>query len=321
VSHLGEPWQVLSDCPHCFVEAAVLELMDPVHPACHLGVPAESRCRMCGWLVIADAAEFVPKLPVQAMRCPNCSRPLSDDDLEAHTCSSCEYAPNRTQEAQPADLTQPEAAISALNRWAQEEGEPDVHEFCSANMGAEPSKIVVLLANRQVVSTTFDVIAFLFPSAGGAGGQAEPLPLNPAEETVPETLNEPPQAADPRVPVRALVSVMAADGELRPGERTFIERFAAAEGIDAPSPEEIRVWRPHELPEPEHADKLVEAMVHLAHLDRQRDGSEWKVVVAFARSWGVSEDDVNRWDRMYDRRYANAMTMLWRTLSGFVRLH
>ena len=56
-------------------------------------------------------------------------------------------------------------------------------------------------------------------------------------------------------------------------------------------------------------------------MNRQRDGSEWKVVVAFARSWGVSEDDVNRWDRMYDRRYANAMTMLWRTLSGFVRLH
>ena len=45
----GQPYQVLSDCPHCHTEAAVVELMDPVHPACHLGMPANRHCRMCAW--------------------------------------------------------------------------------------------------------------------------------------------------------------------------------------------------------------------------------------------------------------------------------
>ena len=58
-----------------------------------------------------------------------------------------------------------------------------------------------------------------------------------------------------------------------------------------------------------------------AHLDRERDGSEWKVITAYAAAWGVSEERLRRWDVAYDRRYATVMSRLWRSLSKLVRIH
>ena len=41
------PFELLADCPRCKVESALVEVYDPASVACHLGVPAEARCRVC----------------------------------------------------------------------------------------------------------------------------------------------------------------------------------------------------------------------------------------------------------------------------------
>ncbi len=276
---MTSPWQVLADCPHCRTEAAVLELMDPLDPGCAAGVPSERRCRLCAWTELRGR-------PVGA----------------------------------PEDLTDPDRARAALARWAAEDGEPDVDVFCTANLGGDAAHVVALLGRRDPVPTTFDVIAFLFPGAGG-GSVGRALDHTPIVDGLPgdAPVEAAPVAApmDPRTPARLLVSVMVADGTLRSGERTFVLRFLEREGFPPLAPDDLRVWRPAELgpvPEPALRDRLLEAAVHLMHLDRERDGSEWTVVREFARAWGVPEATLAGWDRGYERRYASAMGRLARLL-------
>ncbi len=282
----GDAWQVLADCPHCRVEAAIVEWMDPLHAPCLRGVPAERRCRCCGLHERSDAAGTLGALSV------------------------------------PEDLRDGARARAALERWAAEEGEPELDVFCRANLGGSVDEVVALLAAGEVVPTTFDVIAFLFPGGGGGGSGG---PVGPEREVprVIDGLADPsgsylasgaaPEVMDRRTPARVLVSVMVADGSLRTAERTFVARFLEREGLPPMGPEDLRVWRPGELgapPPPELRDRVLEAAVHLMHLDREREGSEWRVIRAFATAWGVTEDSLRGWDRGYDRRYTTAMTRL-----------
>lgn len=272
----GAPWQVLADCPHCRTEAGVVELMDPNDPQCAAGIPSERRCRMCGW------QEGV--------------RP-------------------------PANLRDASAALAALQAWAVEEGEPDVGVFARGSFGAEADEVVARLVRGDAVPTTFDVIAFLFPS-GGAASIQRAVERTVVVDRAPETRAEPtlavePEVTDPRTPARVLVSVMVADGTLRAGERRFIVQFLEREGLPPLAPDDLRVWRPSELgpvPEPAMRDRVLEAAVHLMHLDRERDGSEWRVVRTFARAWGVDDQRLDQWDRRYDRRYSSAMGRLGQLL-------
>ena len=60
--------------------------------------------------------------------------------------------------------------------------------------------------------------------------------------------------------------------------------------------------------------------MHLMHLDREPDGSERKVVTAYARAWGIPDSQLALWDKQYDRHYSNVMSRLWRSLTGLVRV-
>lgn len=332
---IGEPWQVLASCPHCRVEAALVQIMDPVHPATHLGRPVEQRCRCCGWAARAADEPFTPSLPPSSGRCPNCSRPLSDPARtgQGH-CPHCGYAPRLRETRAPLDIRRPEVAREALLAWAVAEGESDVERFCEAHLGGPVDHVISRLRDGEIVHTTFDVIAWLFPDGGGGGAAARtphdaptsrPAEIVDRAPAAPDSPDAPerPRALDPRVPARVLISVMAADGEIRPGERRFIDAFLEAEGLPPVDEADLRIWRPHELdppPDPALRAQLLEACVHLVHLDRERDGTEWKVVRAFAGAWGVPEDALEAWDKAYDARYATAMTRLWRRLSGFVKV-
>lgn len=329
---MGEPWQVLAECPHCHVEAAVLQVMDPTHPACHLGRPVEQHCRLCGWAAQALDEPFAPRLPPSSGRCPACNKPLSEAARTGRgICGHCRYTPRLRETTPPVSMRSGRAARAALLRWASIEGEHDVDQFCQAHMGAGVDEIVARLGRGERIGTTFDVIAWLFPDSGGGAvsTRADAPGSRPVEivdrSPAPPTADVPvPRAPmDPRTPARVLVSVMAADGELRPGELRFIRSFLEAEGLPPMDPADLRIWRPHELPVPPDAqvrEQLIEACVHLMHLDRQRDGTEWKVVRAFAAAWGVPDADLDAWDRSYDAHYSTVMTRLWGTLSRFVRV-
>ncbi|MFK7926906.1 MAG: hypothetical protein AB8H79_01865 [Myxococcota bacterium] len=332
MSALGQPWQVLSTCPHCLVEAAVVQVMDPSHPVTHLGRPSEQACRLCGWATRARDEPFHPKRPPGEGRCPNCQAHLSKAAREGNgICGNCSFTPRIRETRAPVRIRDPQIATEALKRWAEAEGDTSVESFCESNLGADLESIVAKLVARQPIETNFDVIAWLFPGGGGgsaanSAGAVQTTPKTRDTDSIrrsPGPRKKAKRVSDPRVPARVLISVMAADGELRPGERQFIDRYLASQGLPNLDTDDLRIWRPHELtapPNPDEVRMLMEACVHLVHLDRERDGTEWKVVRAFANAWGVSDEDLDRWDREYDHRYSTVMTRLWRTLSGLVRL-
>ena len=123
---MREAFQVLSDCPRCRVESAVVELVDP---SIVEGIAVESHCRLCGY------ATSMGQITSEGVRF--------------------------REEAQ---------ARAALFAWAEAEGEGDLEVFCVANLGGLCVEAACqrLLAGQRI-TTSFDVVAFLFPGLGGGG--------------------------------------------------------------------------------------------------------------------------------------------------------
>ncbi len=299
-------FQVLEDCPECRVQSAMLTLVDPTVAQ---GVAVEASCRLCGrqervGVVVTAGLRFVAIVDV----------------------------------------------IDALDRWAEREGEPDVEVFCRANMaGLSATEVSRRVVEGQVVETGFDVVAMLFPGmagggGGGGGGGGSTVPLEelrdrrrgpappsrpagsaPAPGTIPVSpLPIPLEALQPRrtsdpfakaaVAARALAAVMVADGQIKVTERRFLEAFLARAGLAALRPEDIRAWRPGELAIPNEPRPIVEAMIQLAHIDHEKDGSEWRVVREFARHWGYPLTELEARGRRLEESHAPIHTQIWRGL-------
>lgn len=317
------PWQTLASCEHCRTESAVVEVFDPLMPSVHVGVPSERRCRLCGAHEVTQD-DFAPAQP-PGDRCPRCSTILSADSREGRApCESCGYQPRLVRLAEPADLTDRERARAALAAWARDEGEEDPERFCLANLGMPVDAAVALLAEKQVVPTTFDVIAWLFPTTASGSGRTDghAVPKVEAPTELPPTQSEPPAFVDPHVPARVLASVMLADGAIRKGEREFIRSWLDEEGLPQPRHEDLRVWRAPDLgaiSDRRLRERLLEACVELVHLDGQRDDSEWRMIRDYARWWGVPEDRIGAWDKAYQAKYASPLHSVWSALTGLVR--
>jgi len=284
--------QVLSTCPACKVEAALLGLVEL--EADHSRV-VEGRCRLCA----RHERDGV----------------LLDPGIRFR------------------DARQVEAG---LLRWAAEEGEVDLEAFVAAGFsGLETDRVVAALLAGQPVETSFDVIAWLFP--GMAGGGAAPATIDAAElvravehgsrgvlgaraPAVPPSVSpaRPPPADPRRAAIRALAAVMLADGLIRPGERAFLDGFALRAGIAAIDEAELRPWRPADVGHPADPEPILLAMVELTFIDRQRDGSEWRVVREFARHWGYPLEHLERLGERKEQELAPAMVRLWRSLRRLV---
>jgi hypothetical protein len=268
------PWQVVGDCGHCRTAGAVLELVDPSHAACHLGVPAHAVCRMCGREETADAVDLRPLGPL-GVACPSCEAPLDDRSRAGRTCGVCGFAP-ATRITPGVDVRDRETARAALQRWADAEGMGlDAH--CECTLGAGTDEVLDRYAAGMELDTGMDVIAFLFPSmaAGSAASSGAEPARTPAAR--PDRMSPP---ADPRAATRLLASVMTADGELRVGERAFVDAWITREGLPPLDASDLRPWRPHELGpvgDSALAERALEAAVELMHLDGERDGSELRV--------------------------------------------
>lgn len=277
-----EAFEALADCDACLVESSVVELLAP------RGVVLERRCRLC--LREQRAGALVHP-----------GEPLRGD---------------------------PEAGRRALARWARSEGDEEVERFVLAHFGGLALDAVAeRLARGERVETCFDAIAWLFPGVGAVGGGSTPAPdphdtletgppsfatTEPKVErsgarwpevrrapasvppiAIPVTHESIPRHLQPlRVSARALASVMLADGEASPTDRAFLDRTLAGWGHPPLAPEDLAIWRPHDLGWPHDPGAVVEAMCRLAYADGQRDATEWRVVREFARAWGVSLDAV-----------------------------
>lgn len=285
VAMAGDLFQVLSDCPDCRVASAVVELIDPGRAG---GTAIDAHCRLCG---------------------------------RQEQMGVCTQA--------GADLRDAAAARAAISAWALAEQEPDSEAFCRNNLGGlSLAEVVECLGAGAPVDTSFDAIAYLFPGMAGAAG-APGYSADEADEAQAEspyeshpTLDVPLEALSPTVSLgqgpaiaaRALVAVMQADGQTRPGERRFIDAFLAQAGLVPLAESDFRHWRPVDLGIPEAPRPIIDAMVELAHIDGQLDGAEWQVIREFARHWGEDLGPLEQRKAELSGRGDTGMARLWKNL-------
>ena len=155
--------------------------------------------------------------------------------------------------------------------------------------------------------------------------ETEPVCRTTEAEAEPESSRPPTleQRTEAWAPLLPLVSVMVADGRVHPAEEAFLNRVLARHRYPPIPALHVRVHRPETVPvssSPEARSRMIEAMVHLVHVDRLRDGTEFRVVEEYARAWGVDPTQVARWDQTHRKRYATGMQRLWLILeSVFVK--
>lgn len=215
-------------------------------------------------------------------------------------------------------------ARSALLAWGLAEGEPDLDTFCAGSLcGITADEACRRLVAGEPIETSFDVIAMLFPGAGGGMGAAEPASASftPTRSMLDglAVLPEVPRTA-PRIVQRALAAVMLADGVVNAEERVFLDAWLVEHGHDPLTADDLRPWRPGDLGWLEAPAPIIAAMVALAYVDRQRDGTEWRVIREFARYWRYPLKELEAMGRAKDAATASAGKRLLRALASiFVR--
>jgi len=275
-------FQVLSNCPDCRVTAAVVELIDPGRAE---GIAVSARCRLCG------RHEQMGTL-VQAGR----------------------------------SLRDPDVAHAAIQAWAEIESEPDPDAFCQHNLGGlSLAQVIRRLTQGQAIDSSFDAVAYLFPGMAGAvgalgtdahGTEEHAFAAQPTEDdpiALQPTIS---LGQGPAIAARALVAVMWADGEIRAGERTFVDAFLARAGQAPLADEDLRHWRPIDLGIPDAPGPIIDAMVELAYVDRVRDHAEWQVIREFARHWGQDLVALEARRRELDKNLEGGMRRLWQNLQS-----
>ena len=117
------PVELSADCTTCGLEAGVVELYDALVPACRFGLPATSRCKLCGIQHEGafDRAPARDMREVPANRCPACVTELGPRALDDRRCAKCGAAATLTLVAPAASLDSEAALVAALDAWAARE--------------------------------------------------------------------------------------------------------------------------------------------------------------------------------------------------------
>lgn len=283
---MAEAFQVLTDCPSCRVESALLEVFDP---SIAEGIALEARCRVCGYFselgtVHRDGQRFASANAAKAAL-----RAWALEEGEHDLVVFCE------------------GSLGGLT----------VEEACQRLIRREP-----IQTSFDVIAFLFPGMG---GGGGGGMGTVEPPPDALPEAASPRVAHAAPSrsvAADPweseRVLARALAAVMMADGEARPAEQRFIAAQLAEAGAAPLEDSELRSWRPGDLGWPKAPGPIIAAMARLAHADGQRDKSEWRVVREYARHWGHPLRELEALGDALALEIETPLQRLWRLARGLV---
>ena len=265
------PSQILSDCPHCRVESALVELIDPSE---RVGVSIEGRCRLCGYAtelgeVVRLGEPFVDEADVI-----DALRRWAEEDGEPDV--SLFVASNFNGRL-------PEAVARAVLAGARVDTGFDVIAWLFPGQQAGGRR------REDEVGAPF-APAPPARDAGGPGGPGAPLAgrygAAPRPRITEPTVEPPPPIApDPRDIARALATVMVADGKILPVERRYLDSALQRLGAPPLAPEDTRIWRPSELGPVADPAAVLQAMRGLAACDDEVDGSELRVMAEYARAW------------------------------------
>jgi hypothetical protein len=266
---MSQPVQVLSDCPACRVESAVLELVLPEQPVI-------GSCRLCGHAVeggrvvragrvFNNGGEVVAALAAWA----------HGEGEEPRTFVTANFAAGT-----------PEAVGALVLAGARVETSFDVVAwlFRSRTAGS------MALGGGGEAGTP----SVAAGEAGGPswGGGASP-PATPPAGRAADGGPRPPAAftPDPRATTRALTATALADGRVEAAERKVLLDACARLGAPTPVDDDWRAWRPAEVGVPPDPTATVRAMVAVALADRIPDSGEARVIREFARAWRVPVGD------------------------------
>lgn len=169
------PVELSADCTTCGLEAGVVELYDALVPACRFGLPATSRCKLCG---IAHEGAF-DREPARAMRevpanrCPSCVAELGPRALDDRRCARCGATATSTLVAPATSLDTELALVTALDAWAAREQWPSREALASA-VFCDPDLASLLLRIRR--GEPLEVVADPFANMGvrTTGGRDKP---------------------------------------------------------------------------------------------------------------------------------------------------
>lgn len=272
---------VLSACPSCRVEAALLELFDPEQ---RVGVALESACRLCGYRtelgeVRDPGARFGSVFEVMAAL-DRWAEEEREEDVRSFTAHNFQgLTPEQVAERILAG--QPVETGFDVIAWLF----PGAAMAAGAGREEKPRAVPDRPPGMRLVL-----------EKGSEPGRP-PVPIQPPTPIIRHTRSadpdalRPPPPVDPLAPARALVSVMMADGAAAPAERRAVERLLKAGGHPAIPEEAWRVYRPLEVGAPADPAQIVAGMRQVAMSDGVVDGSELRVIREYARAWQVPFDE------------------------------
>ena len=285
---IGDAVELSANCLACGLEGGVIEVYDALSPACRLGLPASSWCKLCG---AAHVAEF--------------------DGASARMITT-----------HPGEALDTEEAFGrALDAWAARDGFVSRQALLDATF-CDPdfARLAAQIAQHQpleVLADPFALAGAMTTRAVAATLQASAQPYAPNAHNASSC---PPPSA-PRAVVYPLASVMAADGEIHPREREFVDRFLKSKGLAPLADSELRVHHPSEIAHiiaREQRYTIVQLMCETAAVDGLLDESERHVIRAYAAAWDIPDDTVDVWLRGYVKRNTKVARQLWMTLRRFV---
>jgi|GEM_PF-1463869 len=171
------PVELSADCTTCGLEAGLVELYDALVPACRFGIPATSRCKLCGITHegVFDRAPAREMREVPANRCPACVTELGPRALDDRRCAKCGAAASLTQVAPAVSLDSEAAVVAALDAWASREEWPSREALAEA-VFCDPGLASLVLRLRR--GEPLEVVADPFANMGvrTTGGRDKPKP-------------------------------------------------------------------------------------------------------------------------------------------------
>jgi hypothetical protein len=169
------PVELNADCTACGLEAGVVELYDALVPACRFGVPATSRCNLCG-IQHEGAFDRTPAREMReipANRCPACVTELGPRALDDRRCAKCGATATLSLVAPGASLDSEVAVVAALEAWAARDRWAS-REALADSVFCDPDIASLVLRIRR--GEPLEVVADPFANMGvrtTGGGAAE----------------------------------------------------------------------------------------------------------------------------------------------------
>lgn len=318
---LPAPVELAARCAHCLLDGGAVETFDPLVAACRFGVAARVACPLCG--AVSEGAIDRPLAraitEVAANACPSCGVLLGPSAVDIHGCAHCGVRASLELRAPPAI---PRSAVDledALERWARSSGFSSRCELMVATFAStDEASLLAKLHGGEPIDTLIDPFATL---GHRVTASSTSLPdLDDDDDHDAEREPSPP-SAPPRAILYPLVSVISADGEIHPNERSLLDRFLASEGLAPLADGELRFHDPAVVARlvPAHRrEAVIQLMCESACADGMPDESERRVIRAYAKAWGVADDKVEFWMWAHESIGTSIARQLWLKIRRFV---